>query len=145
MKSIFNSILEKLTGKKDVSKTLIKKIFGEIPLDDFTAIYAFNLTAYGNNDPIEKKIKEKQKHIKYIIETKFTPETIGGYTNRFPSYHCVIDMENDLVDYVEEIFAPFKKNGFEIICLNQKLGDILNNDTQVYFISWKNAKDVKKS
>ena len=56
--------------------------------------------------------------------------------SKHTSYRCVIDLEEDLSQYKDEILNPFIEKGFKIIDLSEKIDEI--EDEHVYLISWKN-------
>ena len=61
----------------------------------------------------------------------------------FSSYHCVLDIEDDLAAYVDIVFKPFVDNGFTIINLSDNVEEI--DEPYVYLVSWKNAfKNARK-
>lgn len=105
---------------------------------DFSAEKAWIETSYGKGSyhPLERRIEEKQKYIRASIESKFG--YIGQASNvRFSSYHCIIDIEDDLKNHIDEVFKPFKDNGFKIINISERIEEI--HDEYVYLISWRNA------
>ena len=119
-----------------VDKT--KKLFGHKEKPEFTAEYAWIETTYGEGSyrSLEERISDKQKSIINIIKSKF-PYLIDGQRSSISngSYHCVVDIEEDLYEVVDEIFKPFKEGGFKIINLSEKIEEIVNE--HVYLISWK--------
>lgn len=129
---------------------LLGKILGKKNEPDFSAERAWIESTYGEGSyvPISERIKEKQEYIKSSIQTKFRQiyqsNAHSHYNARsFSSYHCVIDIEDDLVAYVKTVFKPFVDNGFTIINLSDKVKEI--DEPHVYLVSWKNAfKNVLK-
>ena len=121
--------------------TSVKSIFNKND-EDFTAERAWIETTYGTGSyrPIEKRIAEKQSYIKSVIKGKFySGNEVGNVLSR--AYRCVIDIEDDLRDYVGEVFQPFVKGGFKIINLSEQVEEI--QDENVYLISWKHVFDKK--
>ena len=124
---------------------LLEKILGKKNEPDFSAERAWIESTYGEGCyvPISERIKEKQEHIKSSIQAKFR-HIYQNNVRSFSSYHCVIDIEDDLAAYVETVFKPFIDNGFTIINLSDKVEEI--DEPHVYLVSWKNAfKNVSKN
>ena len=126
-------------GKENGFKKTIKKMFNK-DNEVLSAEAAWLYSTYCNvtSTNIEDRIRNKQKDITAIIKSKFL---FNGnmYDNRFSShsYHCVIDLEEDLIAHKDEIFKPFIDNGFKIINLSEKFDEI--NGDYVFLISWKNV------
>ena len=116
----------------------IKKAFKkEAP--EFTAEYAWIETTYGDGTyhSLEERIKEKQMFIKNLIKSKFPPRGDGTrFSNAGGSYRCVVDIEEDLVAHIDEIFEPFISGGFKVINISEQVKEI--DDENVYLVSWKN-------
>ena len=70
-----------------------------------------------------------------MIRSKFAPSPQENVVN-YSSYHCVVDIEEDILKYVDDIFKPFSESGFEIINLSEECQKI--SEDGVYLISWKN-------
>lgn len=119
-----------------VDKT--KKLFGHKDKPEFTAEYAWIETTYGEGSyrSLEERISDKQRQIMNTIKLKF-PSHLDGQrsSNSNGSYRCVVDIEEDLVCCIEEIFKPFIDGGFKIINLSEQVKEI--NNENVYLISWK--------
>lgn len=119
-----------------VDKT--KKLFGHKDKPEFTAEYAWIETTYGEGSyrSLEERISDKQRQIMNTIKSKF-PSHLDGQrsSNSNGSYRCVVDIEEDLVCCIEEIFKPFIDGGFKIINLSEQVKEI--NNENVYLISWK--------
>ena len=124
---------------------MLEKILGKKNEPDFSAERAWIESTYGEGCyvPISERIKEKQEYIKSSIQAKFR-HIYQNNVRSFSSYHCVIDIEDDLAAYVETVFKPFIDNGFTIINLSDKVEEI--DEPHVYLVSWKNAfKNVPKN
>lgn len=120
----------------------VKNMFNKSE-EPFTAQRAWIETTYGNGSyrPLEKRIKEKQEHIKNVIKGKFdSGVSSGNILSR--AYRCVIDIEEDLKHNIDDIFKPFIEGGFNIINLSERIDEI--KDENVYLISWKHAFDEKE-
>ena len=119
-----------------VDKT--KKLFGHKDKPEFTAEYAWIETTYGEGSyrSLEERISDKQRQIMNTIKLKF-PSHLDGQrsSNSNGSYRCVVDIEEDLVCCIEEIFKPFIDGGFKVINLSEQVKEI--NNENVYLISWK--------
>lgn len=131
-------ITNKKTEKKNNLLQKVKKAFvkGE---GAFSAESAWLESTYGiGNLSTEERILDKQKDIKRIIRSRFRFVSENHeYRNSYPSYHCVIDIEEDLVAHKDEILKPFIDSGFKIINLSETVDEI--KDENVYLISWKNV------
>ena len=124
---------------------LLGKILGKKNEPEFSAERAWIESTYGEGCyvPISERIKEKQNYIKSSIQTKFR-HIYQNNARSFSSYHCVIDLEDDLAAYVDTVFKPFVDNGFTIINLSDKVEEI--DEPHVYLVSWKNAfKNMPKN
>lgn len=106
---------------------------------DFTAEFAWLETTYGQDSfrTLEQRIKYKQEFIKAVIKSKF-PSHDERYkpSNTTGSYHCIIDIDEDLACCADEVFKPFVDGGFKIINLSKCVTEL--NEENIYLISWKN-------
>lgn len=134
---------EELEKKQSGKNNLFQKI-GLSPKEPepLTAEKAWCESTYGEGayKAIEDRILGKQADIRRIIKSKFAPRPQDNIL-RYASFHCVIDIEEDLINYVDEVFKPFAENGFEIINLSKECKSI--DSDGVYFISWKKAYKKK--
>ena len=125
-------------------KSLLEKLGVKKPKElPFTAEKCWCETKYGTGVyklPVER-VKDKQESIKATIESKFAPAPNYAGINR-SSYHCVIDIEEDLINYVDEVLQPFYDGGFEIVNLSEECKSIKNEG--IFLISWKNAFKKQK-
>ena len=95
---------------------------------EFTAEFAWIETRYGIGSfrPLEERISYKQKNIMHLSESKFSTKRDGHTTiNINGEYHCLVEIEDDLVNSTEEIFTPFINAGFKVINLSDKIDEIL--------------------
>lgn len=132
---------EKATIKSTSMLTKVKdKILNKKGID-FTAEYAWLETTYGigSYKTIEERIAQKQKRIKERIKSHFHSRAVETSIVA-PSYYCLISIEDDIKEYVDEIFKPFSDNGFNVVKVNEI------EDDNVYVISWKKVftKENKK-
>lgn len=115
----------------------LKKVFHK-DKPEFTAEFAWLETTYGNGTfrTLEQRIKDKQDYIRSLIKSKF-PSHDERYrpANSNGSYRCVVDIEEDLMCCVDEVFKPFIDGGFKVINLSESVKEI--DDENVYLISWK--------
>jgi uncharacterized FlgJ-related protein len=132
------TVEEKEEKKDSFFKKAINKVFNK---DDgaFTAEKAWLKSTYGSNVSLttEERILDKQKRIRETIKSKFrypTSDTVKNTMNS--SYRCVIDIEEDLEAYIDEILQPFIDGGFKVINLSEQIAEI--EEENVYLISWKN-------
>ena len=138
------NFLKRMENQEEKKIGLIGKILGKRNEPEFNAERAWIESTYGEGCyvPISERIKEKQDYIKLSIQTKFRQNNQNN-TRSFSSYHCVIDIEDDLAAYVDIVFNPFVDNGFTIINLSDKVEEI--DEPHVYLVSWKNAfKNLRK-
>ena len=114
----------------------LKKVFLK-DKPEFTAEYAWLETTYGNGTfrTLEQRVKDKQDYIKSLIKSKFPFHGEGVNYNKSGSYRCVVDIEEDLMCCVEEVFKPFIDGGFKVINLSEQVKEI--SEDNVYMISWK--------
>lgn len=111
-----------------------KKLFNRIEARDkpLTAEEAYYKSKYGEYKTIEQLIKINQKNINELIKSKVS-HVYSSY-NRFGSFYCVVDLDDEMKPYVSDIFQPFIDNGFKVINLSEKIKEI--NDDLVFLISW---------
>lgn len=111
--------------------------------EPFTAERAWVETTYGSGSyrPLEKRIREKQEHIKELIKGRFGSNNGVGNTVA-KAYRCVVDIEDDIKHNINDIFKPFIEGGFIVINLSERIDEI--KDENVYLISWKHAFDREK-
>lgn len=129
---------EKEEKKDSIFSKMMKKVFSK---DDgeFTAERAWLETTYGEgaNLSLEDRIANKQREIVNLIKSKFhTRNSDMVVYSKHTSYRCVIDIEEDLAQYKDEVLNPFIEKGFKIIDLSERVDEI--EDEHVYLISWKN-------
>ena len=129
----------KQKNKKDNIFRKVKNVFSTKDDTEFTAERAWLETTYGEgcNLSLEERIDRKRKEIIELIKSKFPERTSNMVVlSKHTSYRCVIDLEEDLSQYKDEILNPFIEKGFKIIDLSEKIDEI--EDEHVYLISWKN-------
>ena len=111
--------------------------------EPFTAERAWIETTYGNGSyrPLEKRIKEKQEHIKNVIKGKVDSGVSSG---NILSRGGVGEKDTEVVGVtdIDDIFKPFIEGGFNIINLSERIDEI--KDENVYLISWKHAFNEKE-
>lgn len=122
--NFITKLTNKITGKKNV---------------DFTAEYAYIETTYGRGSyrSVEDRIKAKQSLIRNKIEEHFRSRSAEMNTI-IPSYYCLAFIEDDIKEYTDEIFNPFKERGFNIVKINEI------EDDNVYVVSWKHVFSQKE-
>ena len=112
---------EELEKKQSPKSNLLQKIgFGTKEPEPLTTEKAWCESMYGESTykTIENRILDKQSDIRRIIKSKFAPRPQDNVV-RYASFHCVVDIEEDLLNYVDEVFKPFTENGFEVINLSK--------------------------
>lgn len=129
--------------KENNKVSIFGKFLGKKNESEFTAEKAWIESTYGENSykDIKIRINEKQEYIKSSIENKYKKVYQNGFIS-YSSYHCIIDIEEDLASFVDVIFEPFIKSKFTIINLSDRIDEI--DEPHVYLISWKNAFKSKK-
>lgn len=110
---------------------LVKQIF-KPKEKELSACEAYMRTKYGAYKTIAQRINDIQNDIKFKIKSKIA--IAGANDTIFSSYFCVIEIDNDMKEYVNDIFKPFKDKGFKIIALSDKIEEL--KDELVFFISW---------
>jgi hypothetical protein len=121
-----------------------KKVFSwnkeERPL---TAQEAYFKTKYGDISSLDEYIEAAQNHIAFEIRRNMIPNV---YTNinedKFHSYYAMVDFDKGMEPYVDEIFKPFKDNGFQFIPLHDRIEEI--NNASVWLISWDKRRNLKR-
>lgn len=131
---------EEKGGLLSAIKSKMKKA---IPLEQpLTAQFAYYKTKYGDITSPEEYVKIVQKYIKKLIKSKMYPRTAPSTTGDelfFHSYYCVVDLDNDLKKYVNQIFQPFVEGGFKIINLGERIDEVKHG--LVFLISWDHRYD----
>lgn len=101
-----------------------------------TADEAYFKSMYGQYMSPDDRIRCHQENISNIIKSKCY-QSFKGDTD-FSSFYCVYDFNEDMKEYIDEVFKPFKDNGYTIISLSDKVDEI--NRSNVYLISWDRKK-----
>ncbi len=86
---------------------------------------------------LPERIKIKQEGIASTIKSKYATFDQNGVILKHPEFNCVVTLEEDIANHVEEVFKPFIEGGFEIINLSKECPDV--NEENVFFISWRRA------
>jgi hypothetical protein len=136
--------MEENTTKNSTFNNL-KKIFNK-EKPNFTAEYAWLETSYGSGtfSSLEERIKSKQNHITNQIKANFpTNEQHYKFANVNTFYHCVVNIEEDLMCCVDDVFRPFIEGGFKVINISQNVKEL--EDENIYLISWKKIFKEKHS
>ena len=109
-----------------------KSLFKRKKEKSLSAEEAYFRTKYGVYKSTEQRSSDRQKSVRELIMSKISP----GYRAdiNFTSFYCVIDLEDELKPYVDEIFKPFKEEGFKVYNLSELVEEI--NDDLVFLISW---------
>lgn len=137
---------EQSKAKKFLNSFISKcsKLF--FPREDdmpLTAEQAYFKTKYGDISSLEQYIKVAQSHIAIEIKRNMFPNTMSNANeDKFHSYYAMVDFDDDMVPYVEEIFKPFKDNGFLFIPLHDRIEEI--NKASVWLISWDKRRNLKR-
>lgn len=128
------------TGFFNCCKKLLKWKKDEHPL---TAQEAYFKTKYGDISSLDEYIEVAQNHIALEIRRNMIPDTYTSINeDKFHSYYAMVDFDEDMVPYVEEIFKPFKDNGFQFIPLHNRIEEI--NNASVWLISWDKRRKLER-
>lgn len=127
-------------GKKmNIWKKALNKVLSHNN-EVLTAESAWLATTYWDegDSSVEKRILNKQRDIANLIKSKFRYDgkRVDFYATR-PSYHCIVDIEQDLEAHKEKVLEPFVSNGFTVVNISEQVKEIENEN--VFLISWKNA------
>lgn len=129
LKIMDNGILGKL--KKLLGLTYERKHY-------LSAEEAYFKSMYGQYMTPEDRINSHQENISNIIKSKCY-QSLKGDTD-FSSFYCVYDFNDDMKEYIDEVFKPFREQGYTIINLSEKVDEIKREN--VYIVSWdKNTKN----
>lgn len=108
-----------------------------------TAQEAYFKTKYDDISSLDEYIKVAQNHIELEIKRNIMPNVYADVNeNKFRSYYAMVDFDEDLVPYVDEIFKPFIDNGFQFIPLHARIEEI--NNASVWLISWDKRRNLKR-
>lgn len=96
-------------------------------MEIFTARDAWRASTRKTEDISERIEKTKE----YILNT------IQDTTDKDnpPMYHCIVKIDNDLLENANEIFNDFTNAGFLCINLSERLSEI--TEVGIYLISWE--------
>ena len=108
-----------------------------------TAQEAYFKTKYGDITSLEEYIEVAKNHIELEIKRSMFPNIYeDANEDKFHSYYAMVDFDEDMVPYVDEIFKPFKDNGFKFIPLHDRIEEV--NNASVWLISWDFRKNLKR-
>jgi len=142
-----NGVEETKENKSSKITNVVKKIFGKEEKLPLTAQMAWYCSKHGNGSykELDARILDKQNQIDRTIRSKFEPIYSNGdaVTYSQSSYHCVVEIGEDLADVADEVFKPFVEAGFDVVDLTKECKS-LSGDTPLYLISWLNAFKKKK-
>ena len=135
---------EEDTKKHCFFNRCMKSIFpwhrNEKPL---TAQEAYFRTKYGDITSLDEYIKVAQNHIALEIKRCMSPDMYASANeDKFHSYYAMVDFDEDMVPYVDEIFKPFRDNGFQFIPLHDRIEEI--NNASVWLISWDKRRKLER-
>lgn len=136
-----------IQSKKEKFVKLVKSkwntLIGRKEERPLTAQEAYFKTKYGDISSLDEYIEVAQKHIALEIKRNMTPNTYASINeDKFHSYYAMVDFDEDMVPYVDEIFKPFKENGFLFIPLHDRIEEI--NNASVWLISWDKRRNLKR-
>ena len=99
--------------------------------DIMTAEAAYCKSTYGTEMELKTIIKLHQHQISKLVNNKTAFRSNG---DTFGDYFCMYSFPNDVAPYIGEILEPFKKRGYSIINLSERVEEFKNYN--VYSISW---------
>lgn len=99
---------------------------------------AYFKTKYGFYLDIEKRIDIIQSKINDLISSYFKSAKFEGASNG--PFFCTITIEDDMIQYKEQIFTPFIENGYQIIDMDERVEEL--EGQHIFVISWKQPKDI---
>lgn len=142
-KTINNNEKSKMNKFLDGFKSKCEMLLGHREERLMTAEEAYFKTKYGDISSLEEYIKVAQAHIALEIRRNMYPDTCSSvYEDKFHSYYAMVDFDDDMVPYVDEIFKPFRDNGFLFIPLHDRIEEI--NNASVWLISWDKRRNLKR-
>jgi len=108
-----------------------------------TAQEAYFRTKYGDITSLDEYIAVAQNHIALEIKRCLSPNLYANADeDKFHSYYAMVDFDEDMVPYVDEIFKPFRDNGFQFIPLHDRIEEI--NNASVWLISWDKRRKLER-
>jgi hypothetical protein len=108
-----------------------------------TAQEAYFRTKYGDITSLDEYIKVAQNHIALEIKRCMSPNMYANANeDKFHSYYAMVDFDEDMIPYVDEIFKPFRDNGFQFIPLHDRIEEI--NNASVWLISWDKRRKLER-
>lgn len=99
-----------------------------------TADEAYFRTRYGSYKSREQMVESYQRKIEQVIKSKSVLSLNTNNETRFDLYYCLVNFNEDMVDYIDDVFKPFINNGFQVINLSERIPEIGN--MHVYLVSW---------
>lgn len=146
--------METKTNEKNfvnkISDTFHKVKENLTPIDkrnyDFNAKQAWVGTTYGKEKCListKEQIERKRAEIRAEIEAKYQNNTSTQCLDPENDYFCIVNIERNLREYVDEIMSYFSELGFRVVNLS-KLTPVLS-DTALYVISWRDAFDNEQT
>ena len=108
-----------------------------------TAQEAYFRTKYGDITSLDEYIAVAQNHIALEIKRCLSPNLYANADeDKFHSYYAMVDFDEDMVPYVDEIFKPFRDNGFQFIPLHDRIEEV--NNASVWLISWDKRRKLER-
>lgn len=108
-----------------------------------TAQEAYFRTKYGDITSLDEYITVAQNHIALEIKRCISPNLYANANeDKFHSYYAMVDFDEDMVPYVDEIFKPFRDNGFKFIPLHDRIEEV--NNASVWLISWDKRRKLER-
>lgn len=105
-----------------------------------TAKEAYFKTKYGTFKTPEQRIRQYQCAIRDTIKSKMLMQPLNDCANtKFRKYFCVIDFDEDMKEYINDVFKPFIENGFKVTSFSDKVKELEN--LNVYLVSWDKANN----
>ena len=101
---------------------------------------AFNNATYGKCMTREQYVSHRQADINSMIRSRIQ-NTFSGDTD-YEKYFLTVSFNETEEECAEEIFKPFKGNGFIIVKISDEIELLKGNN--VYLITWKDAENLEK-
>ncbi len=102
----------------------------------FSAQEAYSVVRHGEVKTIEQLIKERQDSINESLKDRLSYHDRTPFTN----YNFLVEIDRDLSNYTDQVFAPFKEKGYTICNVSEKFPEI--GDCLVFIISWANRQMI---
>lgn len=119
----------------------VKDFFSGTNTSEVSATEVFFRTKYGSVMCPEDYVKTAQSYIRKVIYSRSDPSYRRSPEEAlFRSYYCLIDIDSEMKDYIDQIFEPFVNAGFAVTKLSGRVEEI--KEDYVYLVSWDKRNGV---